>query len=647
MALLAITTHALHAPAQQVVFAHADGWAAAPALAIDSIKATQPPMLDVFLAGKAVSVQADTMYMNRDVPDTLCIHFLGDNVIIQNPRLDLIQAEASRADVRVTSTGRQPFVCLATGSSNDGRLVIDNDTTLTLALAGLALASQKGSAISMPQKHETRIVLADGTSNTLSDGSDTSDLSDSSNGCLYAKGSLTFAGSGTLAVTGNRRHAIACGKNITVEDGHIIVCNAARDGLRCDKLLVQGGTIELNVATDASKGIKCKESFCMTGGHILGYATGNTLIDGGETTYCSLMKSDGSFFMDGGEVTLRHLGDGGRCISVDGNMTMAGGTLNLECHGDGSSYLTAANDTDYYTPKCITVDDSLHIKGGTVRCTSTGLGGKGIVAGNYLAIGKDEGQGPTVRIETSGECIVDNVDEDRRFGCPKGIKANGMIHIGGGDIAVHTSGTGGEGVESKGEMLVTGGNIECNTFDDGINVGRSIEIAGGQVYCNSTDGDGIDSNGSITISGGIIASVNRQRPDESLDSEEGQLRLFGGTVFGIGSAPVEMRQAACPYYSTPYDEPESHLGGLILTGGKYVYAMRGNEVVMALRNDNRAFRAFLTVTAPAFSDGEQCSICEGETPIAPDGSLFDGKMLIGGQTNNTHRITDIQVHTKQ
>lgn len=69
MALLAITTHALHAPAQQVVFAHADGWAAAPALAIDSIKATQPPMLDVFLAGKAVSVQADTMYMNRDVPD--------------------------------------------------------------------------------------------------------------------------------------------------------------------------------------------------------------------------------------------------------------------------------------------------------------------------------------------------------------------------------------------------------------------------------------------------------------------------------------------------------------------------------------------------------------------------------------------------
>ena len=73
----------------------------------------------------------------------------------------------------------------------------------------------------------------------------------------------------------------------------------------------------------------------------------------------------------------------------------------MECHGDGDSYINAANETDYYTPKCVTVDNYMLITGGNIHCLSTGLGGKGLVAGNCLDIGSEEAEeGPFIRVET-------------------------------------------------------------------------------------------------------------------------------------------------------------------------------------------------------------------------------------------------------
>lgn len=641
---LAMTMHILFASAQQVVFAHGDNWSAVPVQAIDSIKMGQTPMLDVFFEGRVVTVRADSTFWNQTIPDTLSITYCEDYVYIHNPRLDCIQTETDGADVTVTAIGHQPFVCIAMGNSNDGRLIIDSDTTFTLVLSGLNLASQKASAISMPQKQKARIELADGTVNILSDATTyQTDSTDTSNGCFYAKGSLTVIGSGTLGVTGNNRHAISSGKNITVEGGHLIIYNAVKDGIHCDMLEMEGGTIELNMSTDASKGIKCKEDFTMTGGSVVGEASGNVVVENGETSYCSLLKIGGTFQMDGGEISLLHQGDGGRCISVDGNMTMMAGTMNLECHGNGGSYLTSSNETDYHTPKCITVDDSLYLNGGSINCISTGLGGKGIVSDKYLAIGSEgEQEGPFIRVETKGECIINNEDEDQRFGCPKGIKANEKLCIYGGDIVVTTAGMGGEGVESNGTMFIHGGTLECNTFDDGINVTDSIEIAGGQVYCCSADNDGIDSNGSITISDGIVASVNQKKPNESFDAEKGQIFLKGGTVFGIGSGPVVVEEAVYPCYSIPYDVSEEWMmnRGLILTEGKYVCVQKGNKVIIALRNDNQAFRSFLTIMSSSFTENEPYTISEGECPLSPKHSYFDGRLVVGGEANDAYPITD-------
>ena len=80
--------------------------------------------------------------------------------------------------------------------------------------------------------------------------------------------------------------------------------------------------------------------------------------------------------------------------------------------------------------------------------------------------------------------------------------------------------------------------------------------------------------------------------------------------------------------------------GLILSEGKYVCVQKGNEVIMALRNDNQAFRSFLTIMSSTFSENEPYTISEGDCPLSPLRSHFGGKLVIGGDACNTYPITE-------
>lgn len=638
--LLAMTMHFFCASAQRLVFSLGNNWSAAPVQLIDSIKITQVPTIDLYFKDRTVPVQADTLFWNRAVPDTLNIQFLNDSVIIQNPHIESIQTVTNRAEVTVISTSHSSFVCMATGNSNNGRLVIENDTTFTLVLAGLTLSSQRASAISIPQKQKARIVLADGTFNTLSDATTyQADSTDTSNGCLYSKGSLAFSGSGTLCVTGNNRHAISSGKNITVEDCHIIISNSMKDGLHSDKLRIDGGTVELHLSTDASKGIKCKEDITMTGGRVVGEATGNLTIEKGETTFCSLLKSGGTFHMEGGEITLRHHGNGGRCISVDGNMTMTAGSMDLECHGDGGNYLTQDNVTEYYTPKCITIDGCTNIERGKLCLLATGDGGKCIACFDTLFIGR---QGEDfipedsllIIAETRGTALVDNFDEDFRKGCPKAIKSDNDIYVYSGTLRIKTYGQGGEGIESKGSFRTYYSTIFADCYDDGINTGLRCFIDGAHVLCISHHNDGIDSNGKVSILNGIVAAISEDQMNESFDTEGGCLYLYGGHVIGIGNneVPVNM-QSTIPHYSTKLtiDDYGRRLGnGISIHSGNFLTVSKDDEAILSLYHDYANDDTFILVASPLFEKGKQYKLSDGKRPTNISTEMQNGQVLMGG-----------------
>ncbi len=582
--------------------------------------------------------------------DTIKIDYKSDYVFCNGDYdKERIHLSVNGTIIKVTSAGKQPFVCLVEGNSPDGSLIVDADTTCTVILNNLQLTSLSSAAISFPQKQKVNIELPKGTQSILCDAT-SRDKKDGTNACLYSKGTLAFTGKGTLSLSGNYSHGIASSKNISVEGARIVIADVVKNGFHCDKFTLKKGQVDLHLQSEASKGIKAKEELVVKGGTIEGEATGGIMNNNGDLSYCSLLKSDGSMTVSGGTLTLKQSGDGGRCISVDKDLTMTGGTMNLECLGDGGQYINTENEEDYYTPKCITVDDSVKIVSGEISCLSTGLGGKGIVAGKHLSTGcqlNDENlEPPYIRVETKGECIINNEDEDLRYGCPKGIKSDSILIIYDGDIVVTTAGMGGEGIESNDSMYVYGGKLECITFDDGINVAKHLEIAGGQVFCNSENNDGIDSNVSISISGGIVASVNQTRPNERFDSEGGQFCMTGGVIFGLGSGPVDVKEATYPCYTTSYDSEESiRSRGLILTEGKYICMQKGTAVTLALRNDNKAFRTFVTVMSPSFTDGDFFVISEGDKPNDYKQSYFNERLILNGNAVNTTPILDIQVQT--
>ena len=638
----------------------------------------------------------DSICFGHQSSDTLFLTFGDGRVYIDNPRLDLIEAETLCCEVFIRLNGSTDMVVSAAGYCDDGRISILSDTIYTLRLCDLTLSSSHAPAINSRSKQKMIVELADGTTNTLHDGNQYSfaDSTEKANSCLCSQGHIDFHGNGTLEIYGNHKHGIAADKGIRLIEGNISILSASADGINSDKYIslegakvnilgqkqdgidatdnvnMSGGLVTIAVNGDTYKGIKSGASFTLSDGelHLLvegnackgiktkgiisieggtldAVATGDVLIEDGDPSYCSILKCDSSFYMSNGNIHLVSKGQGGKCISGDRNMTITGGFLYMETNGDGAQYVNRENLIDYYTPKCIAIDDTIRIIGGQLDCISTGLGGKGIVAGKYLSMGiSQKMEGPIVNVETRGTCILDDVDEDKRYGCPKGVKANEQIDLYGGHINIHTIGQGGEGVECNGNMFITGGTLESNTYDDGINVGNYLSIENGHVYCNSVNNDGIDSNGAINISGGIVASVNQEEPNESFDVEERQFHISGGTIIGIGSRSVRMDKQEVPYYNTLYnvDPNKPARRGLRLTTGKYVYVMDGDKLLLSLKNDNRARRGFVTVSLPEFREKHSYTIYQGDEPVFSETELFGRKLFLRGEPTNKDYITDFQ-----
>lgn len=600
--------------------------------------------------------------------------------VIFNSAPEYVQIESdgnNENDITVTIADTidtvKPVISIS-GECSDGRLRVDSDADYTLLLNGINLTSSHAPAFNSTAKGKVHVILADETENSFTDSKKYvfSDTLETANGCFSCYGPIAFYGTGKLKVEGKYSHALYCKKSITINDGNITVNDTKSDAIHSgknvtinggylylqgmksdaidldDDFTMTGGSIDMNITGDAAKGIKCGGIMNISNGKITATASGALRNTKGELSYCTILKCDSNAVISGGEFNLTNNSPGGKCLSVGRDLSISGGEIDLETHGDGAEYTNADNETDYYTSKCIAVDDFLFIHRGDIQCLSTGIGGKGIVGDKYIEIGMPTDtnieQGPTINVETANCSIVNDVEEDKRYGCPKAIKASTYLNIYSGDIHCTTAGMGGEGIECGMDFYFYNGNLECNCFDDGINVGEKIEILGGQIYCNSLDNDGIDSNGSIYIKGGVVASVNHNEPNESFDAEQRQFYISGGVIIGIGSNSVKMDTQECLYYNTLYNiDPEKpQRRGLRLTNGKYLYIMDGEKLLLSLKNDNEARRGFVTVTLPEFVEGHTYTIQQGEHSPSNGIQYFQDRLFMGGEIKDCEYITDFQ-----
>ncbi len=465
------------------------------------------------------------------------------NVTVAGNVAQYLTVETSGAHVSIVQSEdlAEEITYTLAGTSADGGFYMEGSYKATIELNGLTLTNQSatysGAAVHIQNGKRIKVKPLTGTTNTLVDAA-----SGAQKGCLYIKGHAEFAQKGTLNVTGNVKHAIKTGEYFTIKNTTINVLGAVGDGISCNEyFLMESGTI--NISGTQDDGIQCD-------------------LDGTESTGELTDHEDedsGNIYLQGGTINVSVTADKAKAIKSEGDMTITGGTITCTTSGGG------VWDTDELKTKaaaCLSADGNITISGEAVlNLTSTGAGGKGISADGTLTF-----NGGTTIVSTSGNALVasssgnlsvitnsrslDNYTTSYKSS-PKGIKADGAIIINDGIISVTTTGAGGEGIESKDYINITGGQVIVNASDDAINAAYKkndqkqwvsgsgdLTITGGYIFARSTGNDGMDSNGDTKISGGIIYAIGASGGEMAIDAnteEQKKLYITGGTIFALGN----------------------------------------------------------------------------------------------------------------
>ena len=424
------------------------------------------------------------------------------------------------------------------GSSTDGEFYMSGSYKATIELNGLTLTNTipvySGAAIHIQNSKRINVKVVTGTTNTLIDAA-----SGSQKGCLYVKGHAEFKQKGTLNVVGNVKHGIKAGEYISIKNATINVTSAVGDGISCNQyFLMESGTVNISGTDD--DGIQCD-------------------LDGDTPTGITTDHEDedsGNVYISGGTITITCDAIAAKGIKSAGDIYISDEpVINITTTGIGT---WDEEDLETKAACCLNADGNIDISGGTLSLTSTGSGGKGMKCDTLMTI-----SGGDITVATSGGLYYNNgVTENTNYtgntdninsayySSPKGIKAgtktevgtnnytySGGLIISGGTIYVTTSGHNGEGIESKNYFDIMGGHITVESYDDGFNAGRDMNITGGYVYSRTSNNDGMDSNGNFYIRGGLVYAIGASSPEVAIDANtEGGYKLYvlGGTMIAIG-----------------------------------------------------------------------------------------------------------------
>ena len=461
------------------------------------------------------------------------------SVVVAGNVAQYLTIEQSGAHVSIAQSSdlAEEITYTLSGSSTDGEFYMSGSYKATVELNGLTLTNTNpvfsGAAVHIQNGKRIKVKPITGTTSTLTDAA-----GGSQKGCLYIKGHAEFAQKGTLNVVGNVKHAIKAGEYISLKNATINVTSALGDGISCNQyFLMESGTV--NISGTSDDGIQAD-------------------LDGTESTGETADHEDedsGNIYITGGTVTINCAAIAAKGIKSAGDMNISGGTIDVTTTGNGE---WDSDDLETKAACGLSADGNMNISGGTLTLTSTGSGGKGMKCDGILTVsdgaitvkttgGLYYNNGSTENTNYTGDTERIN---SSYYSSPKGIKAgvktqsgnsytySGGIVISGGTISVTTSGRNGEGIESKNTLDITGGLITVNAYDDAINSAQDLTISGGYVYARAANNDGIDANGNCYIKGGLTYAIGSSSPEVAIDAnseEQKKLYVSGGTLIAIGA----------------------------------------------------------------------------------------------------------------
>ena len=375
-------------------------------------------------------------------------------------------------DLTITEAG----IYIFTGVYENQMIVVEvgEEDKVQLILENATLVNENGPAIYVLSADKVFITAAEGTVNMISDGSEYSltDGDTSLDAAVFSKEDLTINGEGKLTINGNYKHAVVSKDDlvITAKDLTVSAENVGLDGK--DSVKISEAAI---VITAGSDGIRSENGSDEEKGYVSVVNSCVKIMSGKDGIQAETM-----FVADNSTITITSAGESsGR--SGDASESYKGIKASVSITINGGVY------------QIDTLDDAIHTNGSILI--------------------------------SDGEFSIQSRDD--------GIHANEKVEFYGGTLSI----TAYEGIEAT-YIFISDGDIMIKASDDGINAARksssyapTVEITGGTVSISMGlgDTDGIDSNGNIIITGGTI-SVN----GNSAFDYDGTATFTGGTVYVNG-----------------------------------------------------------------------------------------------------------------
>lgn len=413
--------------------------------------------------------------------------------------------------------------------------------TVALFLNGAEIISDDGEALFSDKNCDVTLTLI-GENKIESEGDN----------AVHIKGNLSINGDGTLSATSGTKSAIKASKSLKIA-GAALVLSGGAHGAEAEDIAAYSASI--TVSSAAKDGLHAECDYDGEDASSCVFTTEKGFISLKDVTYACDVSGDGIsadtfVYTDGGDLNIETSGEfvakssenmqlygltaddfrysksGSTYKKVDSDVMgssslyalkqsckgIKAGYIEYDSDGDDEDDTTITDDTNYYIMICggsiaiSSTDDAVHANGGNIT-----------VADGTLTL---------------------NTSDD-------GLTADSLLKISGGTINVESSYEGLEGAYVE----ISGGTIDVTASDDGINAASELNpsdmhviISDGYVTINA-DGDGIDSNGSILISGGDTAVYGPTNGGNAgLDSQSGIMvtggKLFVSSALGMVETPA-------------------------------------------------------------------------------------------------------------
>lgn len=438
------------------------------------------------------------------------------------------------------------------GVCEDGSITVDCDQPgiVRIIMDNCSMTNQSGSALHIEKAEKVVVTASFETSNLLADGTATDDKAGAA---VYSKENLTFNGSGTMTIYGNRKDAVVCDKNLKFTSGTYNI-NGKDNGV----VASQGITLKNGCYNLQSNGAGFKTTSTNDAEGYIGIETGSYSITSGGNA----LEAKGSIYYLNGSLALTTgagatLSDGivAKGLKAGGNFEMYGGSAQIQ-----------------------SVDDAVYANGSVkiaTGCLNASAGDDGIVAGENIEI-------------LGGSIVLSQ--------CVEGFESNG-VSLTGGFIDINATSDG---------INVCGGN-DGSAKEERVGINDFERSGEGEVTISQTciniksDADAIDVVGSLTVeSGAAYIRGGQAEGNNSIDCSKDYIITSGN----VNAAGVESEVI------TPSDASKQNTVVLeysdVQNPGTVACIKNSKDELIACFSPASGFTKAV-ISKPEFKDGEKYS----------------------------------------